>query len=120
MLLLFLRKAFSTFPVNSTIPSLSENWRGKIQRRVDVAARRGCRGYMGFVKRPSLLRRRSFSNSTADVYAGIPEVLENMVGIKTLIIGYTKDIELAESRLSDWRAPAFHLDLSGRLFAELE
>ena len=75
---------------------------------------------MGFSKRPSLLRRRSFSNSTADLHAGIPEVLENMVGIKTLTIGYTKDIELAESRPSDWRAPAFHPDLSGRPFAELE
>ncbi len=43
-----------------------------------------------------------------------------MVGIKPLTIGYTKDIELAESRPSDWRAPAFHPDLSGRPFAELE
>ena len=51
---------------------------------------------MKFAKRSSLLRRRSFLNSTADVHAGIPEVLEDMVGIKTLTIGYTKDIELAE------------------------
>lgn len=53
---------------------------------------------MGFAKRPSLLRRRSSSNSTANAHTGIPEVLENMVGIKTLTIGYTKDIELAETR----------------------
>ena len=83
VLLLFLRKAFCTFPVNSTTPSLSENWRGKIQRRVDVAVRRRCRGYMGFAKRPSLLRRRTFSNCTADVHAGIPEALAKMMGIKS-------------------------------------
>ena len=94
--------------------------KGRFKGESTFAARRGCRGYIGFAKRPSLLRRRSFSNSTADVHAGIPEVLENMVGIKTLTIGYTKDIELAESRPSDWRASAFHPDLSGRPFAELE
>ena len=32
----------------------------------------------------------------ANVQAGIPETLGKMVGIKTLTIGYTKDIELAE------------------------
>ena len=57
MLLLFLRKAFSTFPINSITSSLSENWRGKIQRRVDVAARRGYRGYMGSAKRADIYIR---------------------------------------------------------------
>ncbi len=37
-----------------------------------------------------------FSNSTINVHACIPEALSKMVGIKTLTIGYTKDIELAE------------------------
>ncbi len=37
-----------------------------------------------------------FSNSTWNVYACIPDALSRMVGIKTLTIGYTKDIELAE------------------------
>ena len=37
-----------------------------------------------------------FPNSTANVHAGIPEALGKMAGIKTLTIGYTKDIELAE------------------------
>ena len=37
-----------------------------------------------------------FSNSTADVHACIPEALRKMVGINSLTIGYTKDIELAE------------------------
>jgi len=37
-----------------------------------------------------------FSNSTTAVHACIPRVLAKMVGIKTLTIGYTKDIELAE------------------------
>ena len=37
-----------------------------------------------------------FSNSTANVHACIPEVLGKIVGITTLNIGYTKDIELAE------------------------
>lgn len=51
---------------------------------------------MKFAKRPSLLRRRSFLNSTADVHAGIPEVLEDMISIKTLTFDYTEDIKLAE------------------------
>ncbi|CAD6577579.1 MAG: hypothetical protein ASARMPREDX12_008402 [Alectoria sarmentosa] len=37
-----------------------------------------------------------FSNSTTNVHACIPEALAKMIGIKTLTIGYTKDIELAE------------------------
>ena len=37
-----------------------------------------------------------FSNSTRNVYACIPDALSRMVGIKSLTIGYTKDIELAE------------------------
>ena len=37
-----------------------------------------------------------FSNSTSKVHACIPEALGKMVGIKTLTIGYTKDIKLAE------------------------
>lgn len=37
-----------------------------------------------------------FSNSTTSVHACIPEALARMIGIKTLTIGYTKDIELAE------------------------
>lgn len=38
-----------------------------------------------------------FSNSTTSVHACIPKVLARMVGIHTLTIGYTKDIELAEN-----------------------
>ncbi len=52
---------------------------------------------MGFAKRQSLLAEEVFSNSMANVHAGIPETLGRMVGIKTLTIGYTKDIELAET-----------------------
>ena len=37
-----------------------------------------------------------FSNSTANVHACIPVAISKMIGIKTLTIGYTKDIELAE------------------------
>ena len=37
-----------------------------------------------------------FSNSTTNIHACIPEALSKMVGIKTLSIGYTRDIELAE------------------------
>ncbi|MCJ1377310.1 hypothetical protein MMC17_000404 [Xylographa soralifera] len=37
-----------------------------------------------------------FSNSTANVHACIPEAIAKIVGIQTLQIGYTKDIELAE------------------------
>ncbi|KAK4691041.1 hypothetical protein P7C71_g5877, partial [Lecanoromycetidae sp. Uapishka_2] len=37
-----------------------------------------------------------FSNSTSNVHACIPEALSRMFGIRTLTIGYTKDIELAE------------------------
>ena len=37
-----------------------------------------------------------FSNTTRTVYECIPEGIRNIVGIKTLTIGYTKDIELAE------------------------
>ena len=37
-----------------------------------------------------------FSNSTPNVYVCIPDALSRTVGIKTLTIGYTKDIELAE------------------------
>lgn len=37
-----------------------------------------------------------FSNSTANVHACIPEAIGKILGIKTLTIGYTKDIELAE------------------------
>ena len=37
-----------------------------------------------------------FSNSTTNVHACIPEALAKMIGIKTLTIGYTRDIELAE------------------------
>lgn len=37
-----------------------------------------------------------FSNSTTNVHADIPEALWKTMGIKTLTIGYTKDIELAE------------------------
>lgn len=37
-----------------------------------------------------------FSNSTTNVHACIPEALAKMVGIDTLTVGYTKDIELAE------------------------
>ena len=37
-----------------------------------------------------------FSNSTRNVYACIPEAIKKITGIKTLTIGYTKDIELAE------------------------
>lgn len=37
-----------------------------------------------------------FSNSTTSVHARIPKVLAKMVGIRTLTIGYTKDIILAE------------------------
>ncbi|KAL9134105.1 MAG: hypothetical protein Q9175_004712 [Cornicularia normoerica] len=37
-----------------------------------------------------------FSNSTTNVHACIPEALAKMIGIRTLTIGYTKDIELAE------------------------
>ena len=76
---------------------------------------------MKFAKRPSLLRRRSFSNSTADVHASIPEVLEDMVSINTLTIGYTKDIELAEkaARATGVRRLSIQ-NLSRRPFAELE
>lgn len=83
MLLPFLYKTFYTFPINLTISSLSENWRGKIQRRIDVTIRRRYRKYIGFAKRPSLLRRRTFSNYTADVYAGIPEALAKIIDIKS-------------------------------------
>lgn len=51
---------------------------------------------MGFAKRQSLLAEEVFSNSMANVHAGIPETLGRMVSIKTLTIGYTNDIELAE------------------------
>lgn len=37
-----------------------------------------------------------FSNSTANIHVCIPEALGKIVGIKTLNIGYTTDIELAE------------------------
>lgn len=37
-----------------------------------------------------------FSNSTRNVYACAPDALSRMVGIKSLTIGYTKDIESAE------------------------
>ena len=37
-----------------------------------------------------------FSNSTANVHACIPKAISKIVGIQTLQIGYTKDIELAE------------------------
>ncbi|MCJ1359573.1 MAG: hypothetical protein MMC33_009575 [Icmadophila ericetorum] len=37
-----------------------------------------------------------FSNSTASVYACIPEALRKIMGIKKLTIGYTRDFELAE------------------------
>ena len=42
-----------------------------------------------------------FSNSTRNVHACIPEAIRKMVGIKTLTIGYTKDIELAEQIAQD-------------------
>ena len=42
-----------------------------------------------------------FSNSNRKVYACIPEGIRKIVGIKTLTIGYTKDIELAESIAKD-------------------
>ena len=38
-----------------------------------------------------------FSNSTTNVHACIPEALAKIIGINDLTIGYTKDIELAES-----------------------
>ena len=38
-----------------------------------------------------------FSNSTTNVHACIPVAISRMVGIQTLTIGYTKDIELAEA-----------------------
>ncbi|MCJ1255188.1 hypothetical protein MMC24_003004 [Lignoscripta atroalba] len=37
-----------------------------------------------------------FSNSTTNVHGCIPEALRKMAGIKSLTIGYTKDVELAE------------------------
>lgn len=37
-----------------------------------------------------------FSNSTLNVHACIPKALAKMIGIQSLTIGYTKDIELAE------------------------
>ena len=37
-----------------------------------------------------------FSNSTENAHSCVPKALSKMVGIKTLTIGYTKDIELAE------------------------
>ena len=37
-----------------------------------------------------------FSNATTNVHACIPEALAKMIGINTLTIGYTKDIQLAE------------------------
>jgi len=37
-----------------------------------------------------------FSNSTQNVHTCIPHALSKMLGIKTLTIGYTKDIALAE------------------------
>ncbi|KAK3175371.1 hypothetical protein OEA41_002618 [Lepraria neglecta] len=46
-----------------------------------------------------------FSNSTTNVYACIPKALGKMVGIKTLSIGYTKDIELAEKVAPTTGAP---------------
>ncbi|KAL9118119.1 MAG: hypothetical protein Q9187_005337 [Circinaria calcarea] len=42
-----------------------------------------------------------FSNSTTRVHACIPEAIRKMLGIKTLTIGYTKDIELAEEIAKD-------------------
>ncbi|MCJ1399769.1 hypothetical protein MMC11_002972 [Xylographa trunciseda] len=42
-----------------------------------------------------------FSNSTRDVHGCIPEAMRRIVGIKTLTIGYTKDIELAEEIAHD-------------------
>ena len=42
-----------------------------------------------------------FSNSTNKVHACIPEALRKMVGIRSLTIGYTKDIELAEEIAKD-------------------
>lgn len=42
-----------------------------------------------------------FSNSTAHVHACIPEAIRKMVGIQSLTIGYTKDIELAEEIAKD-------------------
>ena len=47
----------------------------------------------------------AFANSTVNVRAGIPEALGKMGGIKTLTVGHTKDIELAEkvARATDVR-----------------
>ena len=42
-----------------------------------------------------------FSNTTRNVYACIPEGIRKIIGIKTLTIGYTKDIELAEEIAKD-------------------
>lgn len=42
-----------------------------------------------------------FSNSTKNIYACIPQAIGRMVGIRTLAIGYTKDIELAERIAKD-------------------
>ena len=42
-----------------------------------------------------------FSNSTRNVHACVPEAIRKMVGIKTLTIGYTKDIELAQQIARD-------------------
>ncbi|MCJ1473939.1 hypothetical protein MMC13_002595 [Lambiella insularis] len=42
-----------------------------------------------------------FSNSTKQIYGCIPDAMRKMVGIKTLTIGYTKDIELAEEIAKD-------------------
>ncbi|KAI4130817.1 MAG: hypothetical protein LQ347_003235 [Umbilicaria vellea] len=42
-----------------------------------------------------------FSNSTTNVHACIPEALRKMVGIHSLTIGYTKDIQLAEGIAKD-------------------
>lgn len=51
-----------------------------------------------------------FSNSTHNVHACIPEALAKMVGIKTLTIGYTKDIELAEKIARSTGAQALEIE----------
>jgi len=42
-----------------------------------------------------------FSNHTRNVHASIPQALKYMVGIKSLTLGYTKDIRLAEEVAQD-------------------
>lgn len=42
-----------------------------------------------------------FSNSTTHVHACVPAALRKMVGIQSLMIGYTKDIQLAEEIAKD-------------------